>query len=351
MWDDPIRLGEKWKGERSRRRPLAFTRRFAAGMFIWAGTGADMRRSSVILGLAIVGLGAVAALALGWQWLRSAKPPAWSDDYDVTAKPPESITPGIVVERSAPAGWSHLVIKSLPRVRPSEVPRVPAVPVLGRDYTVRMVSWMFTAFVADVVPEQDGSHTRYRLRAIGLGLGTNVNGKDTVITRETAKQYDVELNWITKEILETGYRVQSQARLVLHGPSFALLDTPVWLRCNSKNKLVRYRYALFVDAATGRLDVLLWVLGGENGECADLTQALLLPPDLIDEVELVPDPAEFDRGIARESAFGVDGLPLHRAKLTIPPELRELAGKTRFTPDDARALEDGLRRLLPDPRP
>ena len=81
--------------------------------------------------------------------------------------------------------------------------------------------------------------------------------------------------------------------MVVHGPTFGLLDTPVWFRCGEKNKLVRYRYALLVDAGTGRLDVLLWPLG-DDGNCG-FAELVLLGPDTIDEAELVVDPTEFNK--------------------------------------------------------
>jgi hypothetical protein len=112
--------------------------------------------------------------------------------------------------------------------------------------------------------------------------------------------------------------------------------------------MVRYRYALLVDPPTGRLDVLAWRLGAEGGGCADLARAVLLHPDTIDEAELIPDPTEFNlAGIPNELTFGVDNLPPHRLEVAIPPDLAPLAGKTKFTPDDAHALEVGLRKLLP----
>ncbi len=307
-----------------------------------------MRRVRVALVLGIVVLTALVAGGLAVRNFRPAvAPPAWADDYDVTAQPPEEIAPGTVVERGPPNGWSHLVIKSLPRVRPSEVPRVPENRLVGRDGLVRRVSWMFTAFTADVVPEQQGNHTRYRLRAIGLGLGASVHGRDMVITADTAGLFGAALDPFQKITLDTGYKIQQQARVVLHGPTFALLDTPVTFRCGEKNRMVRYRYALLVDPSTGRLDVLSWRLGAEGGGCADLTRAVLLHPNTIDEAELIPDPTEFEYGIPNELAFGVDDLPPHRLEVAIPPELAGMAALTKFTPADAHALEEGLRKLLP----
>jgi hypothetical protein len=117
----------------------------------------------------------VAALGLAaWAvWPGPPEPPAWAAEYDLEAKPPDALPPGTVVGRTAPAGWSHLVIKSLPRIRPAERSKVNAL-------TARMAEWMFTAFVADVRPEP--GETRNRVRAVALGLGCSVKGKYTFNT-------------------------------------------------------------------------------------------------------------------------------------------------------------------------
>lgn len=306
-----------------------------------------MRRGRVVaVGCALVAV--VGGLA-AWL-LRPARAPEWGREYDLSAAPPEVIAPGTVVGTSAPAGWSHLVIKSLPRVRESERERVPAAPVVGRDLTVRMASWMFTAFAADVV--RDGPTGRYRFRAVGLGLGARAaDGRDVVVTSSTAKAHGVEMNWIKEQVLDTGYRVQGRAVLPVRGPTFALLDTPVIARCTDRNRYVRYRYALLIDPATGGLDVLLWVLGGEGGECADLTRAVLLPPNCLDEAELVPDPREFDGPKPTDLSFAVDRLPPYRVEMVLPAALRAQAAQTKFAPAEARALEDGLRTQLAEHRP
>jgi len=277
-----------------------------------------------------------------YLWPSAAPAPQWVTEYDVTSKPPETIPPGTVVGTTPPEGWSHLVIKSLPRVRPTEESKIPR---LARSQTVRMTSWLFTAFAADVRPETRGAETRYQLRAIALGLGTAVGGRDVIITPETAANHGVQLDWITRQIITKGYQIQSLAVIVVQGPTFGLIDTPVWFRCGDANKLIRYRYALLVDSATGRLDVLLWPLD-LTGNCSDPTRAVLVKPNEIDVAELVPDPKGFDvLGIASDSTFGVDRLP-NGLRLTVPPELHDLTTKTRFTPEEAHALETKLREFL-----
>lgn len=273
--------------------------------------------------------------------------PTWLNDYDLSVTVPELITPGTVVENAPPVGWSHLIIKSLPRVKASEIERLPPNPFVGRDGLVRQVSWMFTVFTADVVKDVQGESGRYRLRAIGLGLGANVHGRDMVLTVDSAERLGLKLDPIQAITLTTGYRVQQQARIVVFGPTFAVVDTPVTFHCGQRNHALRFRYGLLVNARTGALEVLAWRLGLENGQYADLTRAVLLHPNTIDEAELVPDLNEFPLGIPNERAFGVEDLPPHRREVTIPESLRELAGQTRFTPEQAYRLENALRQLLP----
>ena len=294
------------------------------------------------------GLLAVAAAMLtvafiAWIYRpRPAPDPGWSGDYDVTARQPQAIAPGTTVGQAAPKGWSHLVIKSLPRVRPGEEAQIP---LLTRDQSVRMASWMFTVFTADVRPEHKGQTSGYRLVRVGMGLGTNSGGRDIVITPETAAEHGVELTWITREILTRGYNTQRQAIVVIHGPTFGLVDTPVWYRCEGKNRLIRFRYALIVDAPTGRLDTAVWLLDSE-GHCADETIAFL-GQDTIDPAELIPDAQEFNAiGIPSDGAFAVDRLPPARARVLQPPDLRSLMVQGKYTPSEAGTLEAGLRNLI-----
>jgi hypothetical protein len=296
------------------------------------------------LTVVMVALGCLGLIA--WAvWPKSPTPPSWAMEYDVAARPPESIARGTAIGSTAPDGWSHLIIKSLPRVRPSEIESIPRNPLVERSRTVRMVSWMFAAFVADVRAERHGDTTRHRIRAIGLGLGTSIGGRDVIITPETAAQHGIELDWITRDILTKGYETQRLARVVVHGPTMAVVDTPVWYRSEGSHWLLRFRYALLVDSFAGTLDTLVWLLDAD-GTCGDGTAAILAT-NTIDEAELVPDPREFNAlGIPSEAAFAVDRLPPSRARLMLPSDLRPLAAQGKYSPAEAGLLEQQLRQLL-----
>ena len=266
------------------------------------------------------------------------------DDYDVSARPPEGIPPGTVIGTTEPSGWSHLVIKSLPRVRESEISNIPRNLLVDRSRSAVMASWMFTAFLADIPAENHEGVTHYRIRSIALGLGTASGGRDVIITPETARKYGVQLNEFTRDILTQGYRTQGRSRVVIQGPAMAVVDTPVSFRSDGRNRLARFRYALLVDGISGRLDPMVWLLDAD-GQCGET--AAILAPNTIDEAELIPDAREFNvLGIPSEAAFAVDRLPPSRARALLPPDLRSLAAQGKFTPAEAGSLEKRLRQLL-----
>jgi hypothetical protein len=319
------------------------------------------RRGIWILG-GFLGLSVAAAGVVWATWPEPPPPTDWSNEYntapkqtettstpastfdfpvtyELVSRPADSIPPGTVVDRSAPGGWSHLVIKSLPHIREDQKKDLPGL-------VISNASWMFTAFVADVKKETIDGKTRHRFHKAALGLGAKAKGKDTILTPETGRKLGGDMGLFGSEILSKGYEVQRKAVLVFSGPSMGLLDTPVWFRCGEDNRLIRYRYALLVDAGTGRLDVLLWRLGTEGGGCSGLPEAILVKPDTIDPAELVVDRRKVNRfGVPGDDAFAVDKMPAGRA-VPIAAELKTLAAQTRFTADEAHALDTGLRNLL-----
>lgn len=318
-----------------------------------------MRHRGLALGLVAAVLLGGAGVAVWAAWPTATPLPDWSPEYapdpspaappspsaapvpaayDLTPKPPAEIAPGTVVGTTAPAGWSHLVIKSLPRVRADQRAGLP-------ELTVEKAGWMFTAFLADVGRGPDGS---FALKRVGLGLGAKGKGRDMVVTSETGRKLGAEMGLFGGMILDKGYEVQRKAVVPVWGAGFGLLDTPVWYRCGDANKLVRYRYALLVDRATGRLDVLMWSLGADGPGCGRLAEVVRIAPNTLDPAELVVDRRKVNRfGVPSDDAFAVEQLP-PGTRRPLPDDLRPLAGTTRFTQESARDLEARLRGLLRD---
>jgi hypothetical protein len=310
-----------------------------------------VRYPYLVLGLAAAVLTGGAGVAVWASWPEPTTLPEWAGDYaagpvptdaptdyDLKPAPPTEIEPGTVVAKTPPKGWSHLVIKSLPRVRADQKAGLP-------EITIDKAGWMFTAFLADVAREPDGT---FALKRIGLGLGAKGMDRDMVATSATGRKIGVELGLFGGLILDKGYEVQRKAVVPLRSPGFAVLDTPVWFRCGDANKLVRYRYALLVDRPSGRLDVLMWSLGTDGAKCGQLAEVVRIAPNTVDPAELLVDMRKVNRlGIPSDDAFAVDRLP-PGTRRPMPDDLRTLAGTTRFTADTARELDVRLRTLLRD---
>jgi hypothetical protein len=283
-----------------------------------------------------IALGLVlAAGALAWRFWPSTPAPDWSALYDVRSEPLVLLDAGTVVGTAGPDGWSHLLVKSHPRIHPDDRPRV-------NSLVARKASFLFTALVADVRP--DGG--RWGLRAVGVGLGTRVNGADVILAPD--RPFGADLDFIDRAILAAGYERQRQGRLVVRSPAFALADAPVHFRTpDGVHRLVAFRYALLVDEPTGRLDALVWWHDptGAYDRAGEAIEVVSLPKDLVQEPLLHVDTDQFTLGIPSESAFAVDRLPDHVGRFVAPDDLRPLLLRSRYSPEEARRVETALRGL------
>ena len=87
------------------------------------------------------------------------------------------IPPGAVIGMGAPKGWSHLIIKSQPKVGEDSIGKI-STTLAG------MASMLFTAIVADVRRDSTatGGDAAYSLSGVAAGVGTQVNGEDMVLS-------------------------------------------------------------------------------------------------------------------------------------------------------------------------
>jgi hypothetical protein len=295
-------------------------------------------------GLLILGLLPLLGLAAWAVWPSPPRVPDWSGEYDVTSRPPELIPPGTVIDRSPPPGWSHLVIKSLPHVRPADRDKV-------HGLTVRMVSWMFTAFVADVRPDPAGGRRRYHLHSVAMGLGTSVEGRDTILSPETRAQLGANLGFLQRLVLSGAYQTQGGAQVIARSRTTAFVDAAARLLRHGKHRPVTLRYALLADERTGALETLMWLLdregGGYQGPSSPVRR---LPPNLIEYAVLHVDGNEFTLGLPTDRAFAAAELPPAREQFPFAEEMKAPAARPLLSPADARRLDAWLRKLVASKR-
>lgn len=300
--------------------------------------------------LGAAGLGVVALLALGcWAfWPGEKRLPEEAAFVDVTPRPLEPIPPGTVIADRAPAGWSHLIIKSHPRVGEETIGRI-------SETTARMAGLLFTAMLADVRPEpgQDGT-PRFHLRAVGVGVGTDVDGKEMILSSQTQKQLGAELSLIDRTVLAGGEDQLRQMRLVARTPTMALIDNPTTLLYRKKHRRVVFRYAILVAPQSGRLDTLMWLLlpsddqGSYKGPIGPLQR---FSAEMVEDCVLHVDPDEFLLGIPTPLGFARERIPRGTSEVPFPEGLRPAAARRRFSPESVRTLQKRLAAVLSQARP
>jgi hypothetical protein len=261
-------------------------------------------------------------------------------EIDVTPRPVAAIPPGTVIADRAPQGWSHLIVKSQPRIGADSRKEVSA-------STARLAGLFFTAMLADVKENREaGGDAPFGLSNVAVGLGTKINGRDTIVSSDTRAKLGANLGVIEGQVLAGSERRLQEMRCAARSRTMAVLDAPSLLLRNKRHRQVVFRYALLVDAKSGRLDALVWVLEEDpRTEAWQVAGAVQwLPPDKIDDCALHVDPDEFIFGVPTSKAFARAEMLRGRQVLDLPGDLKRLAAQSPLTGSAAASLEKGLRK-------
>lgn len=253
----------------------------------------------------------------------------------------ELIPPGTVIGKSAPKGWTHLILKSQPRL-PADQKR------LVSEMTARLATLVFTATTASVEAYGTGSERRYRLARLGVGVGVNINGKDVIVSPQTQAKLGANLGLLARQVLAGVYDKQKTIRLVAVGPTLAIMDTPAFMARGKVHAPVVLRYVFLVDPLTGSLDTLVWRIDtdGRGGYEGTVGMIEWLAPNTLVDATMQVDLDEFRLGIPSERAFAITSIPPGQRQFNIPDGLRTIAGTAKLTAEQAGKLQQGLREML-----
>ena len=303
------------------------------------------RKTALIVFLHLVGLGSI-ALWRGCDDDTPVEPPAdvtgdvaQLEQIDVTSRELAEILPGTQIAEQPPAGWSHLIIKSWPHVGPDTRDDV-------SDANAAIVSLLFTAITADVQQQED--KRSFHLAKVAIGVGADVNGRHLILTPDTQQELGANFGWMDRRVLVGGRDEFRKMRRVARSKTMALLDSPEVLLHDGGHRRVILRYAILVDAPTGRLETLLWALDlDEQGNVTRLISPIhRLPPSKVEDCVLHADPDKFVFGVPTPIAFAMTSIPQGDQTYPCPESLKPLVTDSPPTSDSARQLQRRLRELI-----
>lgn len=264
---------------------------------------------------------------------------------DVVPREIERIPPGTVVADRAPPGWTHLVIKSNPRIADASRKDV-------SDLIARLATLLSSIIVADVRADpQAPPGASFCLARVAVGLATNVGGQATVVCNESYQRVGAKFGFLEASVLAAAEEQLAKMRCLMRSPITAVVQGEGVLHLDGQHHTVLVRYALLVDPRTGALQTLCWGLRPREDGRLELIGAQLhwLPPALVEDCQLHVDPEQFFLGMPNRMAFAMSQLPPGQKMLRASPELAALLAQPTYTPQTARALEAQLWQLLGAP--
>jgi hypothetical protein len=207
----------------------------------------------------MIGLAVLALLYAGYAGATPRSPRVVETRRPVFAAP-VAVTPAQLVhleagtrfdDRRPPEGWSHLVLKSTPRLASGDLATV-------SEEAFKTAGRIRLAIVADVVPTP--GRGGYTLERVGAGLSAEADDDegDVIVTPRTVD--GSKGPWSAKQriILAAASYELSHASLVAATPTFALIRLPTKFLLDGEHAKTSLLYAFLVDGESGRLRAFTW---------------------------------------------------------------------------------------------
>jgi hypothetical protein len=235
-----------------------------------------------------------------------------------------------------PAGWSHLVMKAIPRLATGDLDSV-------SDQAHEIAQRIRPLIVADVRRCAGTGGVSFRLDRVGTGLcapGAGETG-DVVVTGSSIA--GSRGPWTTKQrlILSAIAYESSHARMAAATSTFALIRTPVTFLISGSHKKIDMCYAVLVDPQSGNLRTIVWPdISANDPQSPFPATARQLSRAVFD----LPQDVHATRILGRIAvgwSFAIRELPAGPDEV-LPGELRGLLAEP--VADDVRAA--GIERLL-----
>ncbi len=247
------------------------------------------------------------------------------------------IAPGTLVGDQPPRTWSHLVIKSFPRLASGDLGTLPR-------SAFRTAALIRTVILADVGRSADDP-SRFALRRVGIGLCVPDPPKgDVVVESGRLAESGVKLGMMEKVVLQSAEAELALGRLIASGSTFALYRGPSVLQVGQLHHKVELSYAFLVGEQSGALRVLVWSEEARKGGPAAPARLVELRPNLVFDCPLNVKAERLLGTVPVSWSFAMESLPPGQPRPMTPDLRRCLAGDAPLR--DPERMEQALRRAL-----
>ncbi|RUL87438.1 hypothetical protein [Tautonia sociabilis] len=240
------------------------------------------------------------------------------------------LEPGAEVSQGPPRGWSHRVMRSVPRLSTGDLADLP-------ESAGATATRFRTVIAAEVVADP---RSGARLARVGLGNAVPVGELELVVTPEGPKAVLRRLGVVDRVVLLAAQAKLDQGVLLARSPTFALSRNPTVLVVDGEHRETALCYAILVDPDTGALTTLCWPIPGPGEPLESVT---LLAPGLSFDAPIDVRATRRVGPVVVSWSFALGSPPPGR-RIDLPgPIARVLARPDANAPE---AVERALRSLL-----
>jgi hypothetical protein len=248
------------------------------------------------------------------------------------------VSPGTRVDSIAPPGWTHLVVKSIPRIATGDIDS------LGE--TGRTTAVMFRSVILAETGRSAKPGGGFVLRRVGVGVCVPDRGHDTVVTTQSLDKLGIDLSTIPRIVLDRMEKELQQGQVVARTSTFALLRAPVLILVGSEHRRLLLNYAYTVDTKTGDLKTAAWTIEPEPGDRrAPREFEVLSPPPLVYNCDLDVATRRLFGEIPVSFSIAIRALPPGKM-FPVPPTLQTWSIRDLTSQDQAAVVEAAVRAAI-----
>ena len=251
------------------------------------------------------------------------------------------IKPGTFVGRKPPRQWSHLVIKSLPRLSSGDLKTLPG------------SALRTAASVPHSDPGRRGNLCRKSRSGMCFGesawacVSPDRQGRDVVVEPGWDARVGVDLGMMDRMVLDAAEGELRRGRITASTPTFALYRAPAAMAVGDEHHDVEVFYAFLVDQENGELKTFVWAIDTTLSNPPAPRQVVELPPSLVYDCPLDVEAKRLLGTVPVSWSFAMTELPPGRAWTLTRDLARYLAAALR-NPIEPVSLERALRLATSD---
>lgn len=259
---------------------------------------------------------------------------ALGETIETKVRPLSRIRPGTVIAKPAPQGWTHLILFARPRLGAGDMQ---AASKTARDY-VKMFN---TAMVARVKKADGG----FELDEVAIGHSMNIDGKQVVVTPDTASALGGRLGLMGGHLLAGAQEALEGVKQVARYSTMMVFDAEAIVHHDEEHVQMTVRHLVWVSKTSGQLGAAMWLLrhreeteAEKQGKYALAEKHFtVLPPQLVEDRVLHVDKSKISFGIPTKEAFALEKLP-PGVQYRFTSELAKTAARDKFTPQQVQQL-------------